>query len=735
MENIGSSIIELLSDKKARDSIEIIEYLNLGDINTELILSTLDKMTKDYMLYCTKKNKYMLFKDSELSKNFVRGKFIDTNNDYGFVEVDEMNEDIFIHGSNTFKAVDGDIVLVEIIKRSSNDKKCEGRIVKIIKRDLKQKVGEVYHYDNKLMVSLDSKKYKKLIMLKGDKEDLDRLVDGDKIICEFIEENREIKREKTKKSNLPEFVKAKFIKRIGHINDPDIDILSIIADCGFDVDFPDEVLEELKEIPTEVRECDKKNRIDLTDKVIFTIDGDDTKDIDDAISVEKLNNGHYKLGVHIADVSYYIKEGTALDLEARNRGTSVYLTDRVIPMIPHQLSNGICSLNPNVERLATSCEMEINEKGSVINAKIFESIIKSRIQMTYKKVNAYLEEGIVNSGYEEYTKDLDLMYELSKLVRQNKINRGFIDFDTDEIKIKVDENGVPTEILKRTQGVGESLIEDFMILANESVAEHLFYMELPSVYRVHGEPSIERLRKLLGVLSNMGISIKDDLNKVTPKTIQKIINELKEDYRFKVLSVLMLSCMDKAIYDTKNIGHFGIASKCYTHFTSPIRRYPDTTIHRLLKRYLFEKDGVTDEKIRHFEEILPDICMHSSERERASVECEREVDEMKEAEYMEKHIGEKLEGMVSSVTNFGLFVQLDNLIEGLIPNVELDDYYNYDQKTESLIASNSHKRFCLGDRVLVEVIRASKQDKKIDFRFIKRIDVNNEKEKNKERIA
>ena len=717
MENIEQSILELLSDKKARDSIEIINYLNLGSKNDAIVLEILKKMTDNYDLYMTKKNKYMRFGDSELSKNFVKGKFLDTNNDYGFVEISKDEEDIFIHGSKTNGAIDGDIVLVEITKGKRNEKKCEGRIAKIISHELKIKVGEVYHYDNHLMVSLDDKKIKKLIILEGDKKILSRLVDGDKVQVELINKSKE-----------EEYIHANFVKRIGHINDPDIDILSIIADNGFDIEFPDEVLEQLKNIPTEVREEDLVNRRDLREEVIFTIDGDDTKDIDDAISIKKLDNGNYLLGVHIADVSYYIKENSPLDLEARNRGTSVYLTDRVIPMIPHQLSNGICSLNPNVERLATSCVMEIDQRGNVVNYEIFESVIKSRIQMTYKKVNEYLENGIINSGYEDYAESLSLMKELADIIRKNKINRGFIDFDTDEIKIKVDEIGKPIEITLRERGTGEKLIEDFMIIANETVATHLFYMDLPAVYRVHGEPNEERLRKFITILGNLGINIKLDVKKLTPKVIQRIINEIKDNERFPVLSVLMLSCMDKAIYDPHNIGHFGIASKCYTHFTSPIRRYPDTTIHRLLKEYFFSKDGITDEKLMHFESILPEVCEHASERERASVTCEREVDSMKMAEYMEEHIGEQFNGMISGITSFGMFVVLDNLIEGLVPVLSLDDFYVYDEKTESLIGQKTHHRYVIGDKLIVEVVKASKDERKIDFKIIEKVDVN-EKEK------
>ena len=377
MESIEKSILNLLNDKKMRTSIEIINELGFGKKYDSVVIEILHKLVDNYDLYCSKKGKYMLFSDSEQSKKLVKGKFSDTANDYGFVEC-VGSEDIFIHGSNNCGAIDGDIVLVEIIKNKRDDKKSEGRIVKIIKHETKEKVGEVYHYDGRLMVSLDDKKIKKLIVLKGNEKDLSRLVDGDKVMVSFIA-NRKDK----------EYVSANFVKRIGHINDPDIDIVSIIADCGFDLEFSEEVEKQLKNIPTKVDESEIKNRRDLRDEVIFTIDGDDTKDIDDAIEVEKTSDG-YKLGVHIADVSYYVKEGTALYDEAMERGTSVYLADRVIPMLPHKLSNGICSLNPGVERLAISCVMNIDKNGNIKDYEIFPSIIKSRIQMTYKKVNSIL---------------------------------------------------------------------------------------------------------------------------------------------------------------------------------------------------------------------------------------------------------------------------------------------------------------------------------------------------------
>ena len=705
-------ILELLSDGKAHELFEIVDYLELNQASDEIVINILTRMVDNYDVYCTKKGKYMLFSESEMAKTYVKGIFLETNQDYGFVRVLGFDDDIFIHGSKANGAMDGDVVLVHITKQEKGDKKCEGEVAKVLRREVKNKVGTVCFSDdyNDILVKLDDKKFPEPLILDGDRTDLVRLVEGDKIVVNFS--NR-------KKKNK---IIAIFKRHIGHINDPGIDIEAILAERDVYTEFPQEVLDELKNIPTEVREVDLIGRRDLRDEIIFTIDGDDTKDIDDAISVRRLDNGNWHLGVHIADVSYYVKEGSAIDLEARKRGTSVYVADRVVAMLPHQLSNGICSLNPDVLRLAVSCEMEIDNKGNLVSYEIFPSVIRSRIQMTYKKVNAFLEEGIIAEGYEPYIEMLSNMRQLSSIIRNNKVRRGCIDFDTDEAKIIVDEEGKAIDIVKRERGVGEKLIEDFMIIANETVANHFYYMDLPALYRIHGLPDEERLIKFLNVLSNFGISLNADIKKMKPRVVQAIVNELKKYPQFRVLSTRLLSCMDKAIYSPENVGHFGIASTCYTHFTSPIRRYPDTTIHRLLRNYFFMEDGITDEKIRHFKEILSDIAIHSSERERASVECEREVDAMKMAEYMEDHIGEEFTGMISGVTSFGLFVQLDNLIEGLVHvSTFEDEEYEYDSKREILVGRSTRNIFRLGDEVVIKVVSASKEARTIDFSIVKRV--------------
>ena len=490
-------------------------------------------------------------------------------------------------------------------------------------------------------------------------------------------------------------------------------------------------MEEVNELPSEVLDSDRKGRKDLTDMTIFTIDGDDTKDIDDAISISKKGE-NYILGVHIADVSYYVKEGTALYKEAYSRGTSVYLVDRVVPMLPHKLSNGICSLNPNVDRLAISCIMEITPNGKIVSHDIFESIIRSRIQMTYKKVNKILNDEETPEGYEPFKDDLKLMWELAKILRKEKLARGYLDFDVDEPKILVDENCKPYDVVLRERGKGENMIEDFMIAANETVAEHVFYMGLPFVYRVHEVPDNEKVEEFLNSISMLGYHIVGDRNFVYPKSMKKILDQLRDKEGFEILSTLLLRCMKKAVYKPENLGHYGLASKCYTHFTSPIRRFPDTTVHNLLRKYIFNEpnDKELNRLIEYWEENLPALCDHASEKERDSIDCERDVESMKMAEYMESHIGEEYDGTISSVMNFGLFVQLDNMIEGLVHISEIKgDYYTFDETTHTLRGEKKGKMYKLGQKVRVVVTNASKENSTIDFNLVEGNKNGNNKQK------
>ncbi len=701
--DMKEKILSILEESdKALSIDELDSALNLNTIEeTKEFSDALRELEDSYEIYRSNKNRYMLLENSNLRKGILRMN----KKGFGFVEVSGEEEDIFIAPDNINKALNNDTVIVEILNKNSGEKR-EGRIVKTLERDLSTIVGEIYFKKDKGYIIPDDKKLD--IQLEIDRDKSHGAVDGHKVVVKIL---RNITKNR---------YKGEVVRIIGHKNDPGVDILSIVCKYEINDTFPEEVIEELDSIPEEVREQDKKGRKDLTDVTIFTIDGDDTKDIDDAISVEKLKNGNYKLGVHIADVSYYVKEGSPLDKEAMDRGTSVYLVDRVIPMLPHKLSNGICSLNPGVERLAISCVMEIDNNGKTVDYEIFPSIIKSRLQMTYKKVNQVIEKNEIPEGYEPFVNDLKLMDELSQIIRKAKINRGYIDFDVDEAKIIVDENCHPTDIVLRNRGRGENLIEDFMIQANECVATHIFYMDLPFIYRVHEYPKEEKIRDFISFVQSLGYTVKFNTKDISPKAIQNLINQLKDKKEFKVLSSLLLRNMQKAIYLPQNLGHYGLASKCYTHFTSPIRRYPDTTVHRLLRTYLFN-DDMSNQTINKWQEKLVYIAENSSFKERESVECEREVEDMKMAEYMEDHIGEEYKGIISGVTNFGMFIQLDNLVEGLIHVNDMKDYFSFDEVTQSLIGERTKEKFTLGDEVLIKVKAASKEAKTIDFELVKRL--------------
>ena len=707
-------IIELLGkEKRALSATEICDKLNLNTAGElKKLLDDLRILEEGYTVYRSNKDKYMLFENSHL----LKGRLSVNKKGFGFVIVDGRDEDIYIDAKNMNGALNNDLVVVEELK-GQNGKKTEGRVVKVLKKENNLIVGEYKIIDGNPHFIPDDKKLRMEIIL--DNKDLDDLVDGHKIQVSIVKEMGKYK------------YLGEVVKIIGHKNDPGVDILSIIYDHGINDVFTDEVMEEVNALPSEVLDSDRKGRKDLTDMTIFTIDGDDTKDIDDAISISKKGE-NYILGVHIADVSYYVKEGTALYKEAYSRGTSVYLVDRVVPMFPHKLSNGICSLNPNVDRLAISCIMEITPNGKIVSHDIFESIIRSRIQMTYKKVNKILNDEETPEGYEPFKDDLKLMWELAKILRKEKLARGYLDFDVDEPKILVDENCKPYDVVLRERGKGENMIEDFMIAANETVAEHVFYMGLPFVYRVHEVPDNEKVEEFLNSISMLGYHIVGDRNFVYPKSMKKILDQLRDKEGFEILSTLLLRCMKKAVYKPENLGHYGLASKCYTHFTSPIRRFPDTTVHNLLRKYIFNEpnDKELNRLIEYWEENLPALCDHASEKERDSIDCERDVESMKMAEYMESHIGEEYDGTISSVMNFGLFVQLDNMIEGLVHISEIKgDYYTFDETTHTLRGEKKGKMYKLGQKVRVVVTNASKENSTIDFNLVEGNKNGNNKQK------
>lgn len=693
-------IVELLSGiHEAKKAIEINDMLGLKTAQEYRELQdTLDELVKEYIVFFTKKEKYILLKNCPGLKV---GRLSVNKKGFGFVILDK-EDDLYVEASNMNGAIDGDIVLAE--KFMSGVRK-EAKVIRIIKRELDDLVGEIaYNEKEKPILILDDDKKDLTIELTGEK--LKDCVEGHKVLVRTVKEIN-------KRKYLAEVVKI-----IGHKNDPGTDILSIAYRHGIYEDFGEEVEAEIEKIPNQVSEKELKGRRDLTNEVIFTIDGDDTKDIDDAVSIKLKDNGNYILGVHIADVSNYVKENTALGDAAYERGTSSYLADTVIPMLPHKLSNGICSLNEGELRLSMSCVMEINHNGKVVDYDIFPSYIKSRKKMTYKKVNDIIMRDIVAPGYEEFVDDLKLMNELHKILRKEKINRGYINFEIDEAKIIQDENGKAIDVVKRVREEGEMLIEDFMIAANETVAGHIFQMDLPFIYRVHEDPKPEKIEEFMNLVKILGYKLTGNVNSITPKTMDNILSQLKDKKEFEILSALLLRSMRKAEYSKDNLGHFGLASRAYTHFTSPIRRYPDLVVHRLLKKYLVEND-MSMTTIQTLESSLIEIAQHSSERERAAVDAERDVLDMKMAEYMEDHIGEEYEGMIDTITNFGFFVELPNLVEGLVHVQTLKgDYFTYVPEILAMIGKSTKKMYRLGDKVKVKCVAASKEASMVDFELV-----------------
>ena len=690
-------IIKLLKDKKntSLTSIEINDYLGLGDTQEyQELEKVLDKLVCEGKIYYSeKKKRYTPIENT----NFKTGKLLVNPKGYGFVVLDEsFNEpDIYINKINLQDGRNNDIVLIEII----NEHTREGKVVRILKRDDSTLVGLVIEDNGRIYVKPDREGYNDIYipndMLKG-------AVPGHKVLVKQVNNGREYIGE--------------IIKIIGHKNDVGVDILSFVYQYEFEPVHSDEVLEAVENIPTEVLPNEYEGRLDLRDKVIFTIDGDDTKDIDDAISIKKLSNDVYELGVHIADVSHYVIKDGIIDKDAYERGTSVYLVDRVIPMLPHKLSNGICSLNPNVDRLALSCIMNINSKGHVISYKIAESVIKSRKQMTYNCVNDILENNKVPEGYEPFVDDLKLMNELSNILRQKMVNHGYLEFNRPEAKILVDSECNPTEITLRSQRTGEKLIENFMIVANETVAGYIEDMKVPGIYRVHDKPNKEKLTILLKFLNRKGFNIKADINKFKATDYQKLLKMFKGRDDEVILNTFTIQTMAKAKYSDINIGHYGIASKRYAHFTSPIRRYPDLTLHRLVKEYTH---NMNEKTISYWKNKLFDIAIQSSKKEQDAIDCERDVDKMKMAQYMENHIGEEFEGIISGVTQFGFFVELANTCEGLVRLDSLGgDYYSYNKDLSAILGKNSKKTYMYGDKVKVKVVSASRETSQVDFELV-----------------
>ena len=702
-------VLNLLKDiHEAKEIIEINDLLGLktSDELREL-QDTLNQLIDEYIVFYTKKGKYILLDNCPGLKI---GRLSVNKKGFGFIVLDK-EDDLYVEEKNMNGAIHDDIVLAEVFPSGVRK---EAKVIKILKRELQNLVGEI-QFDEKGVAFLKLDDDKRDIDIQLTDDSIKDCVEGHKVLVKVV---KEINKHK---------YLAQVVKIIGHKNDPGTDILSIAYKHGIYEDFGEEVEKELKDIPNEVSDKELVGRKDLTNLVIFTIDGDDTKDIDDAISIKKLDDGNYELGVHIADVSHYVRENTALGDAAYERGTSSYLADTVIPMLPHKLSNGICSLNEGVIRLTMSCVMEIDHKGKVVDYDIFPSYIKSSKKMTYKKVNDILLRDIVAPDYAPFVEDLKLMNELHKILRKEKNGRGYINFDLDEAKIVQDENGKAIDVVKRVREEGEMLIEDFMIAANETVATHIYNMDLPFIYRVHDVPKPEKVDDFMNLVNILGYKLKGNIHELTPKSMQNILDQLAGKKEFEILSSLLLRSMRKAEYSKDNIGHFGLASRAYTHFTSPIRRFPDLVVHRLLKKYLVEQD-MSMTTIQTLDNSLVDIAQHSSEREVAAVDAERDVLDMKMAEYMEDHIGEEYDGIINTITNFGFFVELPNLVEGLVHVQTLKgDYFTYVPDLLAMIGKSTKKTYRLGDKVRVRCVAASKETSMVDFELVK-VDENGNKE-------
>ncbi|MFD1708591.1 ribonuclease R [Siminovitchia sediminis] len=636
--------------------------------------------------------------------NLVRGSLTGNAKGFAFLIPDEPGmDDIFIPPHEMSGAMHGDRVLVRV-SLSSGGTRREGTVVRILERGTEQVVGTYSESKHFGFVIPDNKKIADDIFIP--KNASMGAVEGHKVIVKITSypENRKN-------------AEGEVIQILGHKNDPGVDILSIIHKHDLPLAFLDEVMEQANEIPETIDEKDISNRRDLRHETIVTIDGADAKDLDDAVTIKRLENGHYQLGVHIADVSHYVKEGSPIDREAYERGTSVYLVDRVIPMIPHKLSNGICSLNPKVDRFTISCVMELNQQGEVVSHEIFPSVIKTTERMTYSDVNNILidRDPVLREKYEALVPMFELMEELQGILQKKRMKRGAIDFDFKEAKVLVDDDGKPTDVVIRERSIAERIIEEFMLAANETVAEHFHWMEVPFLYRIHEDPKEEKLQRFFEFITNFNLIVRGTANTVHPRALQEIIEAVQGKSEELIVSTVMLRSMQQAKYFPESIGHFGLSTKFYTHFTSPIRRYPDLIVHRLIRTYLFEGklDAATRER---WNAELDEIAQHTSQRERRAVDAERDTDELKKAEFMEDKIGEEFEGIISSATNFGLFVKLPNTIEGLVHvSYMTDDYYHYDERQYALIGERTGNVYRIGDEVTVRVINVNKDDHSIDF--------------------
>lgn len=719
---VKDKILEIINQAaRPIDKEEIADTLGLHGREAREIYKTLKKMEKENLISKDKKERYKAFEE----QNTFEGKVDMAEKGFAFIIV-EGRDDIFVSKENINSAMEGDTVLVNVFEEKTEDKRAEGRIEKIITRGTSEVVGtlSIIGKNEFGFVIPDNKNLQNDIFVKD--RNLNGAQNGQKVLVSI-----------TKYPEGDKNSEGKILEVLGYPGDKGIDVLAIAMNHGIRMDFPKEVINEALEIEDQVLEEDLKGRTDLRDQLIFTIDGADAKDLDDAISINILENGNYELGVHIADVSHYVKEGLPLDVEAEKRGTSVYLLDRVIPMLPKELSNGICSLNPNVDRLTLSCFMEIDKSGKVVNSQILNSVINSKARLVYDDVSDYLENKDKKAAEtlgKEITEKLDQMLALMEVLNKKRHEKGAIDFNFVEGKIELDSDGRVVDIYKDERRVGNRLIEEFMLITNETVSETYFWQELPFLYRIHEHPDEEKLNTFLQFVRGLGYSIKGSQNEVHPRELQGLIEEIRGKKEEAVVNRMMLRSLKKAKYSPVNDIHFGLSSKYYSHFTSPIRRYPDLQIHRIIKENIDGK--LNGQRQDHYERILPEVAENSSYTERVAEEAERDVEKVKKAEYMEKFVGEEYDGIISGVTSFGIFVELENTVEGLVSyNTMEDDYYIYDEQRLVAIGERTKKEFNLGDRVRIQVANVNKEKSEIDFVLVTNQNKQGEKKDGQEEQA
>ena len=678
--------------------------LSVPQEDREKFESLIKELIAEGRVFETKKGKLASPKDLQMAT----GTFIGHARGFGFVTPDAGGEDIFIPASETMGAMQKDRVLYKMLHKAEKGKKADGVIVRILERGQQRIVG-TFEAGSKGygFVVADDKKIAKDIFIS--RENTKGAVTGHKVVVEITDYGEDRRN--------PE---GKVIEILGHVNDPGVDVLSVIRRYELAVEFPEEVYAEIEHLGTEVAEADKKGREDLRDLLTITIDGADAKDLDDAVSLKRLGNGNFELGVHIADVSHYVRENTALDKEAYARGTSVYLVDRVIPMLPHKLSNGICSLNPHVDRLALSCLMEVNGRGEVVSHRILESVINSDYRMTYTAVREILEDGTpaLLEQYAEILPMLEDMEELRQILGEKRRKRGSVNFDLPESKIILDENGKPIDIKPYEKSIATNMIEEFMLVCNETIAENSFWQEMPFMYRSHQEPDEDKLEKMEQFLRGFGYYLRKKDGEIHPRELQKVLQKAEETDEERIITRMVLRSMMQARYTAENGGHFGLAAKYYCHFTSPIRRYPDLEIHRMIKKMLH---GELDEKASaYYRRKMPDWAKHCSKQERVAEDAERDTDALKKVEFMEDKVGQIYEGIISGVTNWGIYVELPNTIEGMVALSQMDDdYYEFDEKKMLVFGKRTKKSYRLGDKVVVSVAKVDRMMGTIDFVFEK----------------